>query len=112
MYLFQFIDTILFFLVSMSCKLWISLYLAIIFEVCFQYILNICWVCSINLTPKKAEQSVGLVLPSKISHIVLQPMEIQKLVKYGATNSMKLLLLPMLLLRFPKEDKSKEKSYD
>ena len=71
------------------------------------YILNICWVSRIDLIPKGTEQPVGLILPSKISHIVLQPIEIQKLVEYGATNRM--IILPMLLLQFPREDKDREK---
>lgn len=57
------------------------IYLAIIAEISFEYVLDICWVHSVNLVPKRAEKPVCPVLSSKVSHIVVQPMEVEELVK-------------------------------
>jgi len=56
-------------------------YLAIILKVCFEYILDIFRVGGVNLVPRGIEEPVGPVLAGKVSHIVVQPVEVEELVK-------------------------------
>uniref|UniRef100_A0A3Q7EKN6 Uncharacterized protein n=1 Tax=Solanum lycopersicum TaxID=4081 RepID=A0A3Q7EKN6_SOLLC len=64
------------------------MYLAIVVKVCFENVLNVSRVRSINLIPERANQSVSLVLASKISHEMVQPVEVDELIENGATDWM------------------------
>ena len=67
-------------------------YLAIIVKVGFEYVLNIERVRSVNLIPEEVEKPVSLVLASKISHVMVQSLEVEKLMKHSPSNWWVLLL--------------------
>lgn len=73
-------------------------YLAIIIKVGFENILNILWIGGVNLIPEGPNQPVGLVLGSKISHVIMQPFEVEQLVKDCASNWW---IPPLSLGQFP-----------
>lgn len=70
-------------------------YLAKILEVGSKHILHIWWVRSINLIPEGPKKPIRFMLSSEISHVIMQPVEIEELVKDSACNWM-IFLLPQL----------------
>ena len=77
--------------------------LAIIFKVGFEYVLNIYRVNSVNLTSERGAQPVSLIFPSKISHVMMHPVEVEKLGKHRACNWMVLVFF-LLFVQFSKEE--------
>lgn len=69
-------------------------YLAIVCEICFEDVLNICRVSSANLTSEETKQSITCVLVCKISHVMVQFLEIDQLVYYCACYRVVSLSLP------------------
>lgn len=63
-------------------------YPAVVVKVCFENVLNINRISSINLIPERANQSVSPVFASKISHVMVQPVEVEKLIENGVNNWM------------------------
>ncbi|GKV12958.1 hypothetical protein SLEP1_g24039 [Rubroshorea leprosula] len=75
----------------------VNTYLSIILKVGFEYIFNIGWLGGVDLIPERTDQPVGPILPGKISHIMVQSTEVEKLVEDCATHRMVLIFSPIFV---------------
>ena len=86
-----------------------NIYLSIVLKIGFENILNISWFRSVNLISERVEQPVSPVLGSKISHVMVQPVEVQHLIEDGASNSV-VLLFTMPFVQFSEQNLNHQKS--